>query len=60
MVALTVTVPEYPDRTYSGVVEASSRSVDAASGTTRMQPAFSDASESATQAVTCSSGSRKK
>ena len=34
---VTVTVPEYPDRTYSGVVEASSRSVDAASGTTRMQ-----------------------
>ena len=28
--------------------------------TTRMQPARSDASESATQAVTCSSGSRKK
>ena len=34
---VTVMVPEYPDRTYSGVVEASSRSVDAASGTTRMQ-----------------------
>jgi RND family efflux transporter MFP subunit len=32
-----VTVPEYPDKTYSGVVEASARAVDAASGTTRMQ-----------------------
>jgi RND family efflux transporter MFP subunit len=32
-----IAVPEYPGRTYSGVVEAASRQVDAASGTTRMQ-----------------------
>jgi len=32
-----ITVPEYPGKTYYGTVEASSRSVDAASGTTRMQ-----------------------
>jgi RND family efflux transporter MFP subunit len=32
-----ITVPEYPDKIYGGLVEASSRSVDAASGTTRMQ-----------------------
>ncbi len=32
-----VTVPEYPGKIYGGVVEASARSVDAASGTTRMQ-----------------------
>jgi RND family efflux transporter MFP subunit len=32
-----ITVPEYPGKTYKGSVEASSRSVDAASGTTRMQ-----------------------
>jgi membrane fusion protein (multidrug efflux system) len=32
-----IVVPEYPGKTYSGVVEASARSVDAASGTTRMQ-----------------------
>ena len=32
-----IMVPEYPGKTYSGVVEASARSVDAASGTTRMQ-----------------------
>jgi membrane fusion protein (multidrug efflux system) len=32
-----ITVPEYPGKTYKGLVEASSRSVDAASGTTRMQ-----------------------
>jgi RND family efflux transporter MFP subunit len=32
-----ITVPEYPGKTYSGVVDASSRSVDAQSGTTRMQ-----------------------
>jgi RND family efflux transporter MFP subunit len=32
-----ITVPEYPGKVYLGVVEASSRSVDAASGTTRMQ-----------------------
>jgi RND family efflux transporter MFP subunit len=32
-----ITVPEYPGKTYTGLVEASSRSVDAASGSTRMQ-----------------------
>jgi RND family efflux transporter MFP subunit len=32
-----ITVPEYPNKTYNGAVEASARSVDAASGTTRMQ-----------------------
>jgi RND family efflux transporter MFP subunit len=32
-----ITVPEYPGKIYSGVVEASSRAVDAATGTTRMQ-----------------------
>jgi len=32
-----ITVPEYPNKTYNAVVEASARSVDAASGTTRMQ-----------------------
>jgi membrane fusion protein (multidrug efflux system) len=32
-----ITVPEYPSRVYAGVVEASARSVDPASGTTRMQ-----------------------
>jgi RND family efflux transporter MFP subunit len=32
-----ITVPEYPGKIYKGVVEASSRAVDAASGTTRMQ-----------------------
>ena len=32
-----ITVPEYPGKTYGGVVEASARSVDATSGTTRMQ-----------------------
>jgi RND family efflux transporter MFP subunit len=32
-----ITVPEYPGKTYSGIVEASSRAVDAASGATRMQ-----------------------
>jgi RND family efflux transporter MFP subunit len=34
---VAITVPEYPGKVYSGVVEASARSVDAASGTTRMQ-----------------------
>jgi RND family efflux transporter MFP subunit len=34
---VTITVPEHPGKTYSGLVEASARSVDAASGTTRMQ-----------------------
>ena len=32
-----ITVPEYPGKIYYGVVEASARAVDAASGTTRMQ-----------------------
>jgi RND family efflux transporter MFP subunit len=32
-----IIVPEYPNKTYNGVVEASARAVDAASGTTRMQ-----------------------
>lgn len=34
---VSITVPEYPGKTYSGVVDASARSVDAQSGTTRMQ-----------------------
>jgi RND family efflux transporter MFP subunit len=34
---VAITVPEYPGKTFSGVVDASSRAVDAASGTTRMQ-----------------------
>jgi len=34
---VSITVPEYPGKTFSGVVDASSRSVDAASGSTRMQ-----------------------
>ncbi len=33
----TMTVPEHPDQTYSATVEASSRAVNAASGTTLMQ-----------------------
>lgn len=32
-----ITVPEYPTRTFQATVEASSQSVDVASGTTRMQ-----------------------
>jgi membrane fusion protein, multidrug efflux system len=32
-----ISMPEYPSRTFSATVEASSRSVDVASGTTRMQ-----------------------
>jgi RND family efflux transporter MFP subunit len=32
-----ITVPEHPGKVFYGVVEASARSVDAASGTTRMQ-----------------------
>lgn len=32
-----ISVPEYPGKVYQGVVEASARSVDAASGATRMQ-----------------------
>jgi RND family efflux transporter MFP subunit len=34
---VTIIVPEYPNKTYTGQVEASARAVDAASGTTRMQ-----------------------
>ena len=33
----TITVPEYPNRTFPAVVEASARSVDVGSGTTHMQ-----------------------
>ena len=33
----TLTMPEYPNRTFAATVEASSQSVDIASGTTRMQ-----------------------
>lgn len=33
----SVTVPEYPERAFDAVVEASSQAIDAASGTTRMQ-----------------------
>lgn len=33
----TITVPEYPTRSFPAVVETSSQSVDVASGTTRMQ-----------------------
>jgi RND family efflux transporter MFP subunit len=33
----TITVPEHPDKTYSGTVEASAQSVDPLSGTTLMQ-----------------------
>ena len=32
-----ITVPEYPGKVYTGVVEASARAVDAQTGTTRMQ-----------------------
>lgn len=32
-----ITVPEHPGKTYTGVVEASARAVELASGTTRMQ-----------------------
>jgi RND family efflux transporter MFP subunit len=35
-----ISVPEHPGRTFPGVVEASSRAVDIASGTTRMQLAI--------------------
>jgi RND family efflux transporter MFP subunit len=38
-----ITVPEYPSKVYAGVVEASARSVDPASGTTRMQVAVDNA-----------------
>ena len=33
----TITVPEHPDKTYSGTVEASAQAVDPLSGTTLMQ-----------------------
>jgi RND family efflux transporter MFP subunit len=33
----TISVPEHPDKTYSGMVEASSQAVDASTGTTLMQ-----------------------
>lgn len=33
----TISVPEYPDRTFAAVVESSSQAVDVASGTMRMQ-----------------------
>ncbi len=39
-----ITVPEYPNRTFEATVEASSQSVDVASGTTRMQLALDNAS----------------
>ncbi|MGE5513555.1 MAG: efflux RND transporter periplasmic adaptor subunit [Bacteroidota bacterium] len=39
-----ISVPEYPGRTFSAVVEASSQAVDVASGTTRMQLAVDNAS----------------
>ncbi len=35
--AAAIVAPDYPDRTFSAVVESSSQSVDVASGTTRMQ-----------------------
>ncbi len=35
--AAAIVAPDYPDRTFSAVVESSSQSVDRASGTTRMQ-----------------------
>jgi membrane fusion protein (multidrug efflux system) len=35
-----ITVPDYPNRTFDATVEASSQSVDVASGTTRMQLAL--------------------
>lgn len=39
-----ITVPEYPGKIFYGTVEASARSVDAASGTTRMQVVVDNAS----------------
>ncbi len=39
-----ITVPEYPGKVFYGTVEASARSVDAASGTTRMQVAVDNKS----------------
>jgi membrane fusion protein, multidrug efflux system len=38
-----ITMPEYPTRTFAATVEASSQSVDVASGTTRMQLALDNA-----------------
>src|SRR4051794_37279677 len=38
-----ITVPDYPNRTFDATVEASSQSVDVASGTTRMQLALDNA-----------------
>jgi RND family efflux transporter MFP subunit len=38
-----ITLPEYPNRTFPATVEASSQSVDIASGTTRMQLALDNA-----------------
>jgi membrane fusion protein (multidrug efflux system) len=38
-----ITVPDYPNRTFEATVEASSQSVDVASGTTRMQLALDNA-----------------
>ena len=38
-----ITVPEYPGRNFDGTVEASAQSVDAGSGTTRMQLAVDNA-----------------
>jgi membrane fusion protein (multidrug efflux system) len=39
-----ITLPEYPNRTFPATVEASSQSVDVASGTTRMQLALDNSS----------------
>ena len=39
-----ISVPEYPGRNFSAIVEASARSVDFASGTTRMQLVVDNAS----------------
>lgn len=39
-----IAVPEYPGKVYTGVVDASARSVDAQSGTTRMQIVVDNAS----------------
>jgi membrane fusion protein (multidrug efflux system) len=38
----TITLPEYPNRSFAATVEASSQSVDVASGTTRMQLALNN------------------
>src|SRR3954453_23991022 len=40
----TLTMPEYPNRTFAATMEASSQSVDVGSGTTRMQLALDNAS----------------